>query len=702
MSGRRAPLADIRNAANSPYRAVAAAAKRSRSHSSVQRELPYSQAPPAKRQMLEVDQSNLRTPPRQQTLEATEGRVFNKRPTGSQPTAFERKLHAARDAQTQRKAAAVAAAKNEQVTTENLENVRQWQRHYRRVFPHYVFYFESLPEEARSKCSKQINALGAREEKFFSKAVTHVITTRAIPAESETSASTDAVTPPSTTAGSQAQNGQPRTINPSLLDRSSESTQNDTVLVSAKGRFTFEASLGKRYNNGSRVDSTHVVQDGEPRKQLNLNGDVLVRAREMGMKIWALEKLQRMMTTMFDPETGIQLHHGHNTRGNSASAASNARANRGADLSQLLRNERLNGPSDRDPTVATKEMVQLRGPFIYIHDMEEKTRPVMVREYKKVPKGEIGEWPQFHSTTFGKCPFVEETIHSKREHERELAKQRLDAESKLSKATTAAPRTRATAATEAARMQPPVTGLRKNPLGEATDRLNRVTQAAADAPSVKLFGPLKALPTKRASPDRVFRAAHSSQTAFGTTSRFHGGEPVASGVQPSNVTSAIRSQMMSSTAAAPGAKAGTSKEVYELKRKVLEKNSGPSTIGTLSSHRMTDIAGAGGAEKAIVTTRVAKRKAQKKLGYINEDFTPSEEEENARRLEVAKAAGLLKRKKSEKKDMKPGYCENCREKFDDFEQHTFSRKHRKFAVDAENWSELDSLLKDLVRPLKQR
>ncbi|KAI9772373.1 MAG: hypothetical protein M1835_006277 [Candelina submexicana] len=668
MSGRRAPLADLRNATNSPYRAVAVASKRSRSHSSVQRELPYGQAPPAKKQMVDIDRSNLRTPPRQQTLEDAEGRVFNKRPAGTQPTAFERKLHAARDSQSQRKAAALAAARNEQVTTENLETVRQWQRHYRRVFPQYVFYFESLSEDARNKCSKQISALGAREEKFFSKAVTHVITTRAIPAENEISASADAVTPPSAAAGQQTHNGQFRTINPSLLDRSSESTQNEASLVPAKGRFTFEASLGKRHNNGSRVENAQVSLDGEPRKPPNVNGDVLFRAREMGMKLWALEKLQRMMTTMFEADTGIQLQHGHNTRSNSVVATNNARVHRGADLSQLLRNERLNGPSDRDPTVATKEMVQFKGPFIYIHDMEGKTRPVMVREYKRVPKGETGEWPQFHSTTHGKCPFVEEMIHSKRDREREFTRERLEAENKPDKETIAAPRTRATVATEAARMQPPATGLRKQPLAEATDGVNRATQAVTDAPSVNLLGPPKAIPTKRASPDRVSRTSHSSQTAFGATSRLYGGEPVASGVQPSNVTSAIRSQVISSTAAAPGAKAGTSKEVYELKRKVLEKNSGPSTIGTLSSHRMTDIAGVGCADKAIATTRVAKRKAQEKLGYINEDFTPSEEEDNSRRLEAAKAAGLLKRKKSEKRDLKPGYCENCREKFDDFER----------------------------------
>lgn len=44
---------------------------------------------------------------------------------------------------------------------EKLENVRQWQRHYRKAFPEFVFYFESVPHDVRLKCLKQLDALGA-------------------------------------------------------------------------------------------------------------------------------------------------------------------------------------------------------------------------------------------------------------------------------------------------------------------------------------------------------------------------------------------------------------------------------------------------------------------------------------------------------------------------------------------------------------
>ena len=69
---------------------------------------------------------------------------------------------------------------------------------------------------------------------------------------------------------------------------------------------------------------------------------------------------------------------------------------------------------------------------------------------------------------------------------------------------------------------------------------------------------------------------------------------------------------------------------------------------------------------------------------------------------------------------KPGYCENCRLKYDDFKevrffslvvvarrpltrlpvaQHVLVRKHRKFARNPENWTQLDRLLGSIDRPM---
>ncbi|KAI9673038.1 MAG: hypothetical protein M1817_003202 [Caeruleum heppii] len=670
MSSRRVPLSNIPNATNSPYRAASTAAtKRSRSHSSIQRELPYGQhPPPAKRHVQESDLGRPQAS-HHRLGQIAEGRVFDQPSGDAQLTVFGKKLLAARERQSKQK-----VSRAEETTKDGAVGVRQWQQYYRKVFPHYVFYFESIPEDVRAKCSKQVHSLGAKEEKFFSKAITHVITTRSIPTTQDHGAAAELQRPSCVPSDESTHAQQPTTINPLLLERSSEPTQAQMALQMPKGKYGHDS-----------------------RRQPTVNADVLLKAKEMGMKIWALEKLQRMMVTMFDTEPAGQSQHGHNTRSNATvNPAASLNRTREANLSELLRHERLNGPSDRDPTVSSKQTVQFRGPFIYIHDIDETTRPIMVREYSKVAHKEDGSWPQFRSVGHGRCPFVEEASHSRKERGREQ-----EARVKREEQRTA-PRTRAAAAMEAA--APPQAARAEPPraLAEKGPNHHGVAPVAQMVPRSKLFEPpAKVIPAKRGSPEKMFGPSHNQHIGHGDkTSRLVRGEPIASGVQQSNLTSAIRSQMISSTAAAPGAKSGLSKEVYELHRKVLEKNSGPTTGGIPSSHHTTDFAGIERNGPDRCDDRPTRRAGQAKMTCINEGLSRSKREDHARHL---KAAGRSKNAPPtvwKQKEPTPGYCENCREKFEDFDEHTLSRKHRKFAINNANWSELDDLLVQLDRPLR--
>lgn len=426
-----------------------------------------------------------------------------------------------------------------------------------------------------------ILTLSQREITFFSKEATHVITTRPIPADIDSSSS-------SHTKG---------TINPIQLDKKS----------------AFDAALQKPSSRGDAV---------------------LYKAKELGMKIWSVDKLQRMIETMFNKETGedpsaIQSRHG---------VAAVQQKGRPADLQRLLQNEKM----DRDYLLASQDLIPLRGYYVYVHDMDEATRPVMIREYQKVEK-EKGKWPQFRASGNGKCPFVDDPHFGRRQQEEEARRQRA--------AAAAAPRTRAASAME-----------EKNALGENNNLARRPSAPAAyvkaeEEEDAKPLDPPKAIPTKRASTDGVPPMFGSAQANVRAMPRFIAGEPIASGLQASNITSAIRSQMISSTAAAP--RAGNSKEVNALKRKVLEKNSVPST-NTNSGHSsaMNDVRAMLNQEH-VPPMRAAKRKAQETLGFVHED-------EDAER-QARKVAALRKRKTVEK-ELKPGYCENCREKFNDFDE----------------------------------
>lgn len=157
MSGRRVPLSSNPNAANSPYRVATAAAKQKRSYATIQREETYGQPPPAKKQMVKVNQTGPRSPTRQSLANNTEGRVFTRKSNTVQPNAFARKLEALRVKPIQQ----IHAAADTKAAEENLDTIKQWQRHYRKVFPKFVFYFESVSEDSRIKFSKQVTALGA-------------------------------------------------------------------------------------------------------------------------------------------------------------------------------------------------------------------------------------------------------------------------------------------------------------------------------------------------------------------------------------------------------------------------------------------------------------------------------------------------------------------------------------------------------------
>ena len=124
------------------------------------------------------------------------------------------------------------------------------------------------------------------------------------------------------------------------------------------------------------------------------------------MKIWTLEKLERMLKTMFETITGEHaVLPAHTER---AKDVSGRRTARNADLSQLLQQEKLQ--TDRD---WMNDMVPFKGYYIYVHDMEEKTKPVMMRDYARTLPKESGKWPQLRITDPGRCPFLDEPTRQK-------------------------------------------------------------------------------------------------------------------------------------------------------------------------------------------------------------------------------------------------------------------------------------------------
>lgn len=145
-SARRVPLSSNPNVANSPVRnssALATAFSKQRhtkrAYASLQREEPYGQPPPAKKQLLNDGTEKVSRSPVRQV------KVVRRDPTRPPRD----------DKPSQEKVSKPSQQE------EGRARMQQWKQVTRRNFPGYVFYFESVSNEQRAKVVKQLVHLGA-------------------------------------------------------------------------------------------------------------------------------------------------------------------------------------------------------------------------------------------------------------------------------------------------------------------------------------------------------------------------------------------------------------------------------------------------------------------------------------------------------------------------------------------------------------
>lgn len=153
MSSKRAPLASNPNVANSPLRApsiLTGYAKTKRSFATVQREEPYGQPPPVKKQILENGAQRAVRSPTKPVARAPTHIVVPRNPSAvPRPVVRERSVRSATTTSTARASQAVDTEKE------------LWKKHHRAKFPKMVFYFESIPDDVRAKLTKRVTYLGA-------------------------------------------------------------------------------------------------------------------------------------------------------------------------------------------------------------------------------------------------------------------------------------------------------------------------------------------------------------------------------------------------------------------------------------------------------------------------------------------------------------------------------------------------------------
>ena len=157
---RRQPLMSIPNATNSPHRNLNvnltnSGSKRSRAVANVSQQ---ENEPPLKRQAIEKASREAApvTPRRHEQQDPTGGQVFERGHAEPQNNPFQKRLVAARD-----RVAGTRTTRSHNTGAKDVDSIRQWQKHYRKIFPQFRFYFDSVPADVKKLLWKQAATLGA-------------------------------------------------------------------------------------------------------------------------------------------------------------------------------------------------------------------------------------------------------------------------------------------------------------------------------------------------------------------------------------------------------------------------------------------------------------------------------------------------------------------------------------------------------------
>ncbi|GAA6058220.1 hypothetical protein JCM3770_005021 [Rhodotorula araucariae] len=481
-----------------------------------------------------------------------------------------------------RKARKATAQEKEKAATEN----QQWRTKFRKAFPSFTFYFDAIDETTKASLSAQVKRLGSSVDQFFSKKVTHVVTSRPVP----TAAGKENSPTTSTTGG--------------IVDSAAGKAKKQSTARSPK---IYELPNGQKLRPlAGDLDKNPFID----------SQDILSKALDFGLKIWPAEKLQLMLTRIN--------HH---------SPSKESTLQRDPSLPTLLREEQLYGTRERDPFVPRSDTYYFppNKYYLLVEDSTGEHRPIVAKEYEKPRKHEDPSWPVLWGGIEGRTGFY-----------------RYDGEVTYERRVPPPP-------TVAPVPQPTAAG--KSGYGS--------TAARAIAPNLRRAVSLQNVAREQGRKQESAGTAGASGYGHGQRESF-----VAASGNSQIITSNIASA--TSTAARSGAaqasRFGANGGLVDKRLAVL-------------TNRTVSVAGNGLAGGVVRVKRMAMQRSVSVDGGLHG-------------LRVPPAAVPVR-----DEPKKPGYCENCRVKYDDFKDHVVSSKHRRFALNPKHWRELDALLEKIERPV---
>ncbi|KAH8083807.1 Dfp1/Him1, central region-domain-containing protein [Cristinia sonorae] len=364
--------------------------------------------------------------------------------------------------------------------------------------------------------------------------------------------------------------------------------------------------------------------------------ELVKKAIAFQIKIWSPSKLESVLDRCQNPGT----RHTASTASAQPSAAVKERS-----LSRLLESERLHGTTERDPTQKRHDYVYFskNSYFVLVEDMKQELATIAVLEYpiKKDRDGkEKGSWPVLYCHPLAKGPFL--AYDPKKEEERRKQKAAAEAADKNGQQRA---KQREEDRKKRAQLQAKQGDLRRV---VSMSNLHRRATFPCPEPREELI-------------DLDADFDYDGEDSAAASGFRESGQYVAASGNSVGITSTA------GTTSTLGGRLRTLQLPVALTRRIQQE--------VVTSRRLSN---------------VPVNNKENTMG------PPPVPERATKPLRKSKSTNTLRLPKREE-GTKPGYCESCRQKFDDFKTHITGRRHRKFATDDANFVNLDYILSRVRR-----
>lgn len=370
------------------------------------------------------------------------------------------------------------------------------------------------------------------------------------------------------------------------------------------------------------------------------SNDIFSDAVSLKIKVWDYEKVFRFLKNLGGAES-------HNVLTDKTGANGN--------LSNLLKEEKIFGSTDRDPNAKRDDIHYFDKNYLYVYDLSQNVRPIAIREWS------TDNYACLNYTLDGKCPFIPDTSEN-------LQRKKL----------------RRTQKFEATK--------------EYRDMLKRVT---CDILSGKDEVQLKSSDFTGTSTSTDKREQEGPEEELDENV----GEGVVDDVDSQeednddeNYENNDKNETIVVETSSSSKKAVTAYDFKHPPGPLLRNSSCVQPLNhSNSTSKFNDVAASGfnGASNAVQFSMDSTLNSVAQLGNglgPTVSQVPSKNINNLKRRIFMKKQQQNSDRSDKDRDYKPGYCENCRVKYDHFDDHIVSNRHRNFACDDKNFKDIDDLI----------